>query len=229
MPLCLVLHCDQIQTGACSHAHNGFVITRLLQEGKVARRIESTLIFSFAALVMGAATPISGHAQSAFVVGGGFARDCYVGVKNGAPPRATRTICDLALEKEALSMADLSATYVNRGIISIREGRGAAALADMDAALRENPALAAAFMNRSGAYLLLGRWQDARVDADTALGIGLRGDEWAAHFNKGVALERLGLVNESYAAFQRAAALAPGRPEVQTELARFRITGDVRQ
>jgi tetratricopeptide (TPR) repeat protein len=190
----------------------------------VARRIDSTFIFSFSAVVMTLSVPTQSPAQSAFVVGGGFARDCFLAVKNGAPTRTTRAVCDLALEKEALSVDDLSATYVNRGILSIRERRGDEALADMNAALRQNPGLAPAFLNRAGAYLLLGRWQDAKVDADTALGIGLTEDAWAAHFNRGVALERLGQVSEAYAAFQQSAALAPTRPEVQTELARFSIT-----
>jgi tetratricopeptide (TPR) repeat protein len=194
----------------------------------VARDIESTFIFSLAAVVIASFGATASLAQPAFVIGGGYARDCYLAVKDGAPIRASRTLCDMALEREALSQEDLSATYVNRGILSIRERRGEAALADMNAALRQNPSLAAAFLNRAGAYLLLGRWQDARVDADTALGIGLTQDAWAAHFNRGVALERLGQVSDAYGAFQQAAALAPSRPEVQTELARFSVVREPR-
>jgi tetratricopeptide (TPR) repeat protein len=192
----------------------------------VVRRIGSTLLFSFSALLITTFLPNNANAQTAFVLGGGFAQECYQAVKNGAPFRSSRALCNRALETEALTTNDLAATMVNRGILSVRERQGEQALNDFNTALRQNPSLAPAFLNRAGAYLLVGRWLDAKIDADTALGIGLKEDEWAAHFNRGVALERLGQVNEAYAAFQRAAALAPNQEVVRTELARFTVTSD---
>jgi tetratricopeptide (TPR) repeat protein len=189
----------------------------------VVGRIGSTVVFSFSALLIACLLPNTARAQTAFVLGGGFAQDCYQAVKNGAPARSTRALCNRALEDEALTANDLAATLVNRGILSVRDRQGDAALADFNAALRQNPALAPAFLNRSGAYLLLGRWLDAKVDADTALGIGLNQDTWAAHFNRAVALERLGQIPEAYAAFQRALALSPTQEVVRTELARFTV------
>jgi tetratricopeptide (TPR) repeat protein len=189
----------------------------------VVRRIGSTLVFSFSALLITALLPSAASAQTAFVLGGGFAQDCYQAVKNGAPARSARSLCDRALETETLTTNDFAATLVNRGILSVRDRRGDAALSDFNTALRQNPSLAPAFLNRSGAYLILGRWLDAKVDADTALGIGLKQDEWAAHFNRAVALERLGQIPEAYAAFQRALALSPTQEVVRTELARFTV------
>jgi tetratricopeptide (TPR) repeat protein len=195
----------------------------MLEEAKVGRRIGDTLIFSFSALLMSAFTYTTSQAQTAFVLGGGFAQDCYVAVKAKAPSRSARLVCDRALETETLSRDDLAATLVNRGVISLRERDGDRALSDFDAALRQDPSLSAVFLNRAGAYLLQGRWLDAVVDADTALKIGLTEDEWAAHFNRGVALERLGQITDAYTAFQRSATLAPDRPEIRNELARFRV------
>jgi tetratricopeptide (TPR) repeat protein len=196
-------------------------------EGKVARRIQNTGVFSFCAVLMAAVlstiSPAPSLAQTAFVLGGGLASDCYQGVKRNAPIRSTRALCDRALETEQLSTNDLAATLVNRGITALRVRDGQDALTDFNAALRQNPAFSPAFLNRSGAYLMMGRWLDAKIDADTALGIGLKQDEWAAHFNKGVALENLGQVADAYASFQRAAALAPTQEVVLTELARFRV------
>ena len=68
------------------------------------------------------------------------------------------------------------------------------------------------------------RWLDAKVDADTALAIGLEKDAWAAHFNRAVALENLGQIGDAFASFQRAAELSPTQEVVLTELARFRRT-----
>jgi tetratricopeptide (TPR) repeat protein len=189
----------------------------------VGRRIGNTRVFSFSALLIAVLLPVSGSAQTAFVLGGGYAQECYVAVKGGSPSRSARAVCNRALENESLTTHDSAATLVNRGIISLRDRDGDGALNDFNAALRLDPALSAIFLNRAGAYLLKGRWLDAKVDADTALAIGLKEDEWAAHFNRGVALERLGQVSDAYAAFQRSASLAPGRNELQSELARFRV------
>jgi tetratricopeptide (TPR) repeat protein len=189
----------------------------------VVGRIGSTVIFSFSALLIGFGLPNAAVAQTAFVLGGGFAQECYQAVKNNGPTRSARNVCNRALETEALTQNDLAATLVNRGIISVRERQGEPALADFNAALRQNIGLAPAFLNRSGAYLLMGRWLEAKVDADTALGIGLKEDQWAAHFNRAVALERLGQIPEAYASFQRAAALSPNQEVVRVELARFSV------
>ena len=189
------------------------------------RRIGHITVFSFSALLIAAVLPISGQAQTAFVLGGGFAQECYIAVKAVAPSRSSRAVCNRALETEVLTARDSAATLVNRGIISLRDRDGDAALSDFNAALGLDPGLSAVFLNRAGAYLLKGRWLDAKVDADTALRIGLSEDEWAAHFNRAVALERMGQINDAFSAFQRAAALAPERAEVRTELARFRVEG----
>ena len=180
--------------------------------------------FSLVVLLIAAIMPAQSKAQTAFVLGGGLADDCYQAVKRNAPNRSTRAICDRALETEALSRHDLTATLVNRGITALREKEGNSALTDFNAALRQDPAFSPAFLNRSGAYLLLGRWLDAKVDADTALAIGLEKDAWAAHFNRGVALENLGQIGDAFASFQRAAELSPTQEVVLTELARFRRT-----
>lgn len=190
----------------------------------MARRIGNTFIFSFSALLIMALLPNYSHAQTAFVLGGGYAQDCYFAVKRGASSRVAKSICDRALAEENLTTRDTAATLVNRGIIALRDRDGDRALIDFNAALALNPALSAAFLNRAGAFLLLGRWLEAKVDSDTALGIGLKEDAWAAHFNRGVALENLGQVADAFASFQRAAALAPTQEVVLTELARFRTT-----
>ena len=189
----------------------------------MARRIGHIMGVCIFALLGANLAPTLGQAQTAFVLGGGLADDCYQAVKRSAPNRSARALCDRALETEALSRHDLAATLVNRGITALRGQQGVSALTDFDAALRQDPAFSAAFLNRAGAYLLLGRWLDAKVDADTALGIGLKEDAWAAHFNKGVALENLGQVADAFSAFQRAAELAPTQEVVRTELARFRV------
>ena len=193
----------------------------------MARRIGNTFIFSFSALLIMALLPNFSHAQTAFVLGGGYAQDCYFAVKRGASNRAAKSICDRALAEENLTTRDTAATLVNRGIIALRDRDGDRALIDFNAALALDPALSAIFLNRAGAYLLKGRWLEAKIDADTALGIGLKDDAWAAYFNRGVALEHLGQLSDAYEAFLQAAILDPTREEVRVEIARFAVKRSV--
>lgn len=186
-------------------------------------RMANIMLFSSIASAIVNLVAVPSHAQTAFVLGGGFAKECYIAVKSGSPARAARAVCTRALEDEALSTKDRAATFVNRGIISVRERDASAALSDFNAALGLNPGLSAGFLNRSGAYLLQGRWLEARIDADTAIGIGLNEDTWAGYFNKGIALEQMGQINEAYAAFQQSARFAPDRDDVRIELERFRV------
>jgi tetratricopeptide (TPR) repeat protein len=189
----------------------------------VGLRTGNITLFSLNAILIATFMAMPSLAQTAFVLGGGFAKDCYIAVKSGSPPRAARAVCNRALDDEALSIKDSAATRVNRGIISLRERDGDAAMTDFNAALARNPSLSAGFLNRSGAHLLQGRWLEAKIDADTAIAIGLNEDAWAGYFNKGIALEQMGQINDAYAAFQQSARLAPDRDDVRIELARFRV------
>ena len=185
-------------------------------------RIGKAALFSFLAWQAILTAPARG--QTAFVIGGGFARDCYVAVKFGAPERFARQTCERALNDEALVPKDLAATHVNRGILALRDRDSAVARSHFDAALNIDPALPQAFLNRAAVNLQLGQWLNAQIDADTALRLGVGPDAWAAHFNKGVALERLGDVAGAYAQFTQASVLAPNQPEPRMELARFTVT-----
>ena len=87
------------------------------------------LVNSVSCLIL--ACVIAGPANAAVTVfGGGLARDCYLGVESGEPARDILPVCDLALQQERLKTRDRAATYVNRGIIHMREGRLEMALSD---------------------------------------------------------------------------------------------------
>jgi Tfp pilus assembly protein PilF len=190
----------------------------------VVARTEIAPVLTFVAVAL-ASLPWSGgaSAQSVQVIGGGLAHECYVLVRGGGQSRLVRDLCTRALETEALSQKDRAATYVNRGIVALRNRDPAPALSDFDAALSAEPSLGAAFLNRSGAYLLTGQWFKAQIDADTAIAMGAGKDTWAAHFNRGVALERLGDVAGAWRSFTTAQTLAPNQPEPKAELARFEV------
>jgi Tfp pilus assembly protein PilF len=173
-------------------------------------------------LALALAAPLPAAAQSVAVIGGGQAQECYQAVKRGMGSRMVVALCTQALTTEHLSRADRAATHVNRGVIALRARDAEAAMTDFDAALRMSPGLGAAFLNRAAASLLVGRWMIADADATTALNLGVE-EAWAAHFNRGVARERLGDVRGAWQDFTRAAELAPAEPAPKAELARFEV------
>jgi hypothetical protein len=58
---------------------------------------------------------------STLVIGGGAAKDCAQAAINGRKDDASVTTCTLALETETLNFRDRARTYVNRGVLQMRQ------------------------------------------------------------------------------------------------------------
>src|SRR5215203_3284687 len=77
--------------------------------------------------------------------------------------------CNASLESEPLNRLGMAQTLVNRGIIKLRTGDGAGALADFNDAVRQDSHLAAAYQNRASLYIVQKRYDEALADADKAV------------------------------------------------------------
>jgi tetratricopeptide (TPR) repeat protein len=121
-----------------------------------------------------------------------------------------------------LTRADRTATRVNRGIVLVNRRQADAAIADFDRAIRMNPALGEAHVNRGAALMLKSEYEEA-VEAITR-GIGLNTEEpHKAHYNRAIAYEALGNLRAAYDDYTRASELAPEWREPRAELARFTV------
>ena len=177
------------------------------------------------AILVGTAMLAAAPTQSAMtVLGSGQARECYLAAEldTSASRRDGMVICSRALIEEALSQRDRAATFVNRGILNMRAKSIDAAIRDYDAALRAQPGLAEAFVNKGIALLHKGD-EEAAVQMLTA-GIDRNpARPEVAYYSRGVAHELLGKLKEAMGDYRQAATLAPKWDEPAKQLERFKV------
>lgn len=176
-------------------------------------------------LVPAAATLIAVSAEAAVTtVGGSSARSCYEAADvPGVASTAALDACDAALNQGAISAEDIVATYVNRGVLRMRRGDLAGAIADFDEAIRRDPEEAEAYLNKGAALIRLPGKADAAVPLFSAA-IEKRTKRPAhAFLGRGIAYEELGNLKSAWADYRSASAAAPRWEQPRLELARFRL------
>lgn len=157
------------------------------------------------------------------VFGDGDAQLCYQSTKMGNPGSmsAIKT-CTAALE-DTLSSHDEAATHVNRGVLLMRKGDNAKALADYDVAIEMKPELAEAYINKGVALFYMSRDTEALAAYDKA--VELKTEKMAeVLYNRALVHERLGDAKSAYYDLKAAIALKPEWDQARDNLARFTVT-----
>ncbi len=158
------------------------------------------------------------------VIGGGLARDCYEATKFGSEaPDAVEKICTTALEVEAMNVANKAATYTNRGVLRMRQGKLEAAMADYAISKRMRPEVGATYLNEGAALILQKDYQSALAALEQAIAYDTT-DLYAAYYNRAIAREQMGDVEGAYYDFVKAGELKPDFDLVQKQLSRFVVT-----
>jgi tetratricopeptide (TPR) repeat protein len=98
--------------------------------------------------------------------------------------------CTAALDRDHLSVHDLAATYVNRGIVLLCQHKYEPAERDFDQAIEIAPDLAGAHMNRGAVLIAEHRYPDAITALDRSIALGTPEPE-RAFFDRALARERL--------------------------------------
>lgn len=156
------------------------------------------------------------------IIGGGLGRECFLAAEFKRETRSSLETCNRALD-ESLSRRDRAATYVNRGIIHMQAREIDNALRDYDNALRLDPSIAEAHVNRGIALLHKG---GADKEAIAALTRGLEmkpARPEVALYTRAVAHEMVGNVREAYEDYLAAATLKPDWTEPAEQLKRFSV------
>lgn len=187
---------------------------------------------SFKLLLSGAAfvgaTLVSAPAEAAIkVIGSGDGRLCYEYAMAGHASERGLEYCDSALTAETLTPDDRAATYVNRGILQMHAKQHALALESYEAAIKVNPRLAEAYVNKGVALVNLGRDAEAVAAISRALELNI-GQPEIAYYTRGVANEMLGNTRAAYYDYRQAAALKPEWKEPQAQLQRFAVVPKTR-
>lgn len=174
--------------------------------------------FFFPAVLLAALQFYAGSVAAAVtVIGSNFAHDCYIAARDNS---ANTEPCDKALEIEPLVGRDRAATYVNRAIVLTNGRHLSAALADLERAEAVKPDLGEIYASRGNVYYFRHRYEDALKEYDLGLAKGIT-EVFAVQYNRGLALERLGRIEEAKEAFHQALALAPGFDLAKERLAQY--------
>lgn len=167
---------------------------------------------------------LSGAARAQVdVIGGGLATDCSQAVEAGLATHAAEDLCTRSLEEEQLVPLDRAGTYVNRGIIRLRNRRYDEAVSDFDIAIRYKSSLAEAYVNRAAARIGQLRFNDALADIDNALMLDVK-EPQKAWYNRAVAHEYLDDYKDAYLDYRKAISLAPDWDLPRQQLARFTVS-----
>jgi tetratricopeptide (TPR) repeat protein len=179
-----------------------------------------------AALVAGFSLTALTQASASTVIGQTAAFNCAqaANARNPLLPYALHdalATCDQAMTGR-LSDKDRIATQINRGILEAAAGEPGAAIADYNAALVAKPDMADVYINRGSAYLHAANYESARADFDRAISLGTR-NAALAYYDRGMANEKSGKVQDAYHDYKQALALSPDFQPAMTELARFQV------
>ena len=171
-----------------------------------------------AATVLGA----SSAGASTLIIGGGAAKDCSTAAIEGRADHNSVVTCTMALETENLNFRDRARTYVNRGVLQLRQRDYPNARADFDAAAKIDPDLGEAWVNRGATYVGEERYSEGREQIDKGLALGVKDPE-KAWFNRAMANEGLGDLTAAYRDYSKAAELNPAWDAPKNELMRFSV------
>ncbi|MGB3626029.1 MAG: tetratricopeptide repeat protein [Henriciella sp.] len=170
-----------------------------------------------------AATLAATAAAQVFVVGGGLARECFDEAKSGKYVfRLAEETCSRALREETMSRENRAATYVNRGVIRMREGDYENALEDYSRAVAIVPDLGAAYLNEGAAHIYQKDFDSALQPLNRAIELEST-DIFAAYYNRAIARENTGDVAGAYYDFQKALELKPDWDLAERQLRRFTV------
>lgn len=165
------------------------------------------------------ATPVA--AAQVLVLGSGLGKDCYQAVKFAKTSlRSAEQVCTKALSAGNLDIRNRAATFVNRGIARMRDGRYDAALSDYASAENLNAKKGPLYLNRGAAHIYKKDFQSALADLNTAIELDSQ-DLFAAYYNRGIAKENTGDVQGAYFDFQKSLELNPEFKQAEVQLERF--------
>jgi len=139
------------------------------------------------------------------VISSNFAHACYEAARDGA---VATDPCDKSFDVEILIGRDRAATYVNRAIILTNGRHLNAALEDLARAEEVMPELGEIYASRGNVFYYRHRYEEALKQYDLGMSKGIT-ELFAVHYDRGLALERLGRVEEAKAAFRQSLELAP--------------------
>jgi tetratricopeptide (TPR) repeat protein len=151
------------------------------------------------------------------IYGNSNASECYNEARgDGANTRP----CDDALAGDMLVGRNLAATYVNRAVVRTNAGSFEKALEDLERAESLKPEFGEIYASRGNVFFYQSSYEEALAEHDRGIKAGMK-KLYAAHYNRGLALEQLGRIEEAKDAYRQSIALVPEFDLAKTRLSMF--------
>ena len=142
------------------------------------------------------------------VIGSSDALICYKHAKYGYTNQASVFTCLKAISENTISKKDLAATRVNLGIIYNNKSKPRMALEQFEIAFKNESMRAEVLLNQGNSLLLLKDYYGALEKYQASYDNNLE-DISAIYFNKGMAHEYLGNIDEAVRFYKKAVTLNP--------------------
>lgn len=160
------------------------------------------------------------------VIGNSLGKDCFNAAKfSDGPASAQERTCTKAINSGTLDRRNLTATYVNRGIIRMRKKDFDGANEDYMAAEELNPSYGAIYLNQGAARIGAGEPAEAIPLLKKSLELDTQ-QPHVAHYNLGLAYDMTGQLTEAYYAFSDALELKPEWELAQSQIDRYILSTD---
>lgn len=166
----------------------------------------------------------AGSAQAAVtVIGGGMAQACSEAAVGGESDIKFQRLCTEALDSEFLSARDRAGTLVNRGVLKLRRGTYPEATQDFNQAVKLQPGMGEAYVNRGAASIGQKRYADSLPDINRGLELGVQ-EPAKAYYNRALAYEGLEDAKSAYFDYQKALEMQPDWEAPREQLTRFSVS-----
>jgi len=142
------------------------------------------------------------------VVGSSDAHICYKNAKYGSTTQSSIFTCLKAISEKTISKKDLDATRINLGIIYNNKSKPRMALEQFEIAFKNESMRAEVLLNQGNSLLLLKDYNGALEKYQASYENNLE-DISAIYFNKGMAHEYLGNIDEAVSFYKKAVTLNP--------------------
>ena len=142
------------------------------------------------------------------VVGSSDALICYKHAKYGYTTQSSVFTCLKAISDKTISKKDLDATRINLGIIYNNKSKPRLALEQFEIAFKNEKMKAEVLLNQGNSLLLLKNYKGALEKYQASYENNLE-DISAIYFNKGMAHEYLGNIDEAVSFYKKAVTLNP--------------------
>lgn len=166
----------------------------------------------------------AGSAQAAVtVIGGGLAQACSQAAVGGESDYRFQKLCTEALDSEFMNARDRAGTLVNRGVLKLRRGTYPEATRDFDQAVKIQPTMGEAYVNRGAASIGQRRYAESLPDLNKGLELGVQ-EPAKAYYNRALAHEGLEDAKSAYFDYQKALEIQPEWAAPREQLSRFSVS-----